>query len=65
MLDDETGGDDDMLVAVRIGANRVTIESHASKYDLDISRVDSVEVSEMKALFGLMNFDNRFRIEDV
>ena len=64
-LEGETGGDNDLLTVVRIGENRVTIETQASKYDLDVGRVDSVEVSEMKALFERMNFDDRFRIEDV
>ena len=64
-LDDEMDIDRDLLVAVKIEANRVMIETHKSRYDLDISRVDSAEVSEMKALFGRMNFDGRFKIEDV
>lgn len=64
-LEDETGDDVDVLAVVRIEANRVTIETLASKYDLDVSRVDPAEVSEMKALIERMNFDDRFRIEDV
>ena len=64
-LQDETGDDDDLLEVVRIQASRVKIETQSSKYDLDLSRVDSAEVSEMKALIGRMNFDNRFRIENV
>ena len=64
-LEDETGDDVDVLAVVRIEANRVTIETQASKYDLDVSRVDPAEVSEMKALIERMNFDDRFRIEDV
>ena len=64
-LGDGRGHDDDLLEVIRIEANRVTIETQASKYDLDTSRVDPVEVSEMKALIGRMNFDNRFRIENV
>ena len=64
-LEDETGDDVDVLAVVRIGANRVTIETQASKYDLDVSRVDPAEVSEMKALIERMNFDDRFRIEGV
>jgi hypothetical protein len=64
-LEDETGDDVDVLAVVRIGANRVTIETQASRYDLDVSRVDPAEVSEMKALIERMNFDDRFRIEDI
>ena len=64
-LEDETGDDVDLLTVVRIGANHITIETQASKYGLDVSRVDSVEMSEMKALFERMNFDQKFRIEDV
>ncbi len=64
-LEDETGDDDGLLEVIRIAANRVTIETQASKYDLDVSRVDPAEVSEMKALIERMNFDDRFRIEDV
>ena len=60
-----TGDDFDLLAVVRLEADRVTIETRASTYDLDLRRVDPEEVSEMKALFGRMNFDNRFRIEDV
>ena len=59
--------DDDvhLLAAVKFEANFVTIETQASTYDLDIGRVDPAEVSEMKAPFKRMNFDNRFRIEEV
>jgi hypothetical protein len=64
-LEDESSDDDDMLEVIRIEANRVEIETQASKYDLDISRVDAAEVSEMKGLIQRMNFDNRFRIENV
>ena len=64
-LEDGTGNDDDLLEVVRIEANRVKIETQASEYDLDVSRVDPEEVSEMKALIERMNFDNRFRIENV
>ncbi len=63
-LQDKTG-DDDLLEVVRIEASRVTIETESAKYDLDLSRVDPAEVSEMKALFRRMNFDNRFKIENV
>ena len=64
-LEDETGGNGDLLASVRIAENRVEIETPISKFDLDVSRVDSEEVSEMKALFERMNFDNRFKIENV
>ncbi len=52
-------------MAVRIEANRVQIETQESKYHLDVSRVDPEEMSEMKALIARMNFDNRFRIENI
>ena len=55
--------DFDLLTAVRLEANLVTVTTQASRYELDISRVDPTEVSEMKALFERMNFDNRFTIE--
>ena len=64
-LEDGTGKDGGVLKAVRLEANRVTIETQNSKYDLDVSHVDPAEVSNMKALFVRMNFDNRFRIEDI
>ena len=64
-LEDGTGDDVDLLAFVRIEANRVTIETQASKYVLDVSRVDPAEVSEMKALIERMNFDDRFRIGGV
>ena len=64
-LQDETGDDDDFLEVVRFETNRVTIETQRSKYDLDVSRVDAAELSEMKAFIGRMNFDNRFKIENV
>ena len=64
-LQDKTGDDYDLLEVVRIEASRVKIKTQSSKYDLDLSRVDPAEVSEMKALFGRMNFDNRFKIENV
>ncbi len=64
-LEDGSGKDGDLLKAVRIEANRVTIETQKTKYDLDVSKVDRAEVSEMKALIVRMNFDNRFRIEDI
>jgi hypothetical protein len=62
-LEDETGDDVDLLAVVKIEANRITIETQSSKYDLDVSRVDPAEVFEMKALIERMNFDDRFRIE--
>lgn len=64
-LEGETGDEFDILETVRIERNRVRIETRAARYDLDIGRVDPVEVSDMKALFGRMNFDDRFRIEEV
>ena len=63
-LEDETGDEVDVLSVVRIKENRVVIVTRASKFDLDVSRVDPAEVSEMKALIWCMNFDDRFRIED-
>ena len=64
-LEHEIYEDADFLEFVRLEANRVTITTQASKYDLDVSRVDPEEVSELIALIGRMNFDNRFRIEVV
>ena len=63
--EDGTGDNNDMLEVIRNGANCVKIQTQASKYDLDISRVDPVEVSEMKAFIKRMNFDQRFRIQSV
>ena len=62
-LEDGTGSDRDLLKFMRIEAKRVTIDTQATKYDLDVSRVDPVELSEMKTLIGRMNFDNQFTIE--
>ena len=64
-LEGETSSEGNSLMAIIIGANSVMIETHTSKYDLDISRVDSMEVSAMKALFERMNFDDSFRIVGV
>lgn len=64
-LENETGDDFDALVLFRIAAKRVTLKTRTSRYDLDVSRVDPAEVSEMKALIACMNFDKRFTIEDV
>ena len=63
----EAGTDEDfhMLEVVILEANRVTIKTQASKYDLDVSRVDPDELTGMKALIERMNFDARFRIENV
>ena len=59
----ESVDDFDLLAAVRLEANVVTVTTQASSYELDISRVDPTEVSEMRALFERMNFNNRFTIE--
>ena len=64
-LEAETDEDFDMLEVVTLEANSVTIKTQASNYDLDVSRVDPAELSEMKALIERMNFDARFRIENV
>ena len=64
-LEAQTDEDFDMLEVVMLEANSVTIKTQASKYDLDVSRVDLDELSEMKVLIERMNFDNRFRIENV
>jgi hypothetical protein len=64
-LEDGSGKHGDLLEVIRIGPNRVKIETQSSKFDLNIRRVDPEEVSEMKALIERMNFDNRFRIEKV
>ena len=63
----EAGTDEDfgMLEVVMLEANRVMIMTQVSKYDLDVSRVDPDELSKMKALIERMNFDARFRIENV
>lgn len=64
-LENDASDDVDALEVIRIEAKRVTIETQTSKYELDVSRVDPVEVSEMKTLIRRMNFDDRFRIEVV
>ncbi len=64
-LEDQTGEDVYLLRVVKWEASHVTIETQESKYDLDVGRVDPAEVSEMKSLIRRMNFDNRFRIDDV
>lgn len=64
-MENDAGDEDDMLKAVRIEAERVTIVARTSKYVLDVRRVDRAEMSEMKALLGRMNFDSKFRFEDV
>jgi hypothetical protein len=64
-LEHETDDDVEMLAVLRIRAKSLTIETWTSKYDLDVSRVDSAELSEMTALIKRMNFDGRFSIEEV
>ena len=64
-LEAGTDEDFDMLELVILEANRVTIKTQASKYDLDVSRVDPDELTGMKALIERMHFDARFRIENV
>ena len=49
----ETVDDFEILSVVRLEANHVTIETRASKFVLDVSRVDPTEISEMKALIEL------------
>ena len=61
----ETEPDSDervLLSVVRFGSGRVTVETQAAKYELDVSRVDPAEMSEMKALLKRMNFDRKFEI---
>ena len=62
-MEGETVDDFDILAVVRLDANLVTIETQASRYELDVSRVDPTEVSEMKSLIERMNFDHKFAIE--
>ena len=62
-MEGETEDDFEALAVVRLDANLVTVETQASKYELDIGRVDSAEASEMKALIERMNFDHKFTIE--
>ena len=64
-LEAETDEDFDMLEVVMLEANSVTIKTQETKYDLDVSRVDPDELSEMKVLMERMNFDAGFRIENV
>jgi hypothetical protein len=62
-MDGETEDDFEALAVVRLDADRVTVETRASRYELDISRVDPTEASEMKVLIERMNFDHSFTIE--
>ncbi len=62
-MEGKTVDDFDVLSVVRLAANHVTIETQASRYELDVSRVDPTEVSEMKALIERMNFDHKFAME--
>ena len=62
-MEGKTVDDFASLAVVRLRANLVTIETQASRYALDVSRVDPTEVSEMKALIERMNFDHKFAIE--
>ena len=64
-LEAKTDEDFDMLEVVMLEANSVTIKTQETKYDLDVSRVDPDELSEMKVLMERMNFDAGFRIENV
>jgi hypothetical protein len=54
--------DRNLLSVVRLGSDRVTVETQSAKYDLDVGRVDPAELSEMKALLKRMNFDHKFEI---
>ncbi len=62
-MEGETVDDFDVLAVVRLEANFVTIETQTSRYELDVSRVDPAEISEIKALIERMNFDHKFAIE--
>ncbi len=62
-IEGKTVDDFEVLTVVRLEGNLVTIETQASRYELDLSRVDPPEVSEMKALIERMNFDHKFAIE--
>ena len=62
-MEGNTVDDLEVLAVVRLEANLVTIQTQASRYALDVSRVDSTEVAEMKALIERMNFDHKFTIE--
>ncbi len=62
-MEGKTVDDFASLAVVRLRANLVTIETQASRYALDVSRVDPTEVSEMKALIERMNFDHKLAIE--
>ena len=64
-LEDETDDEPDLLTQIWIKGGTVTLETEATRYELDVGRVDTTEVSKMKALLSRMNFDKRFRVEAI
>lgn len=64
-LEGETGDARDLLTAVRMERDRVTIETGVETYDLDVSAVEPTDLSRMKALIRRMNFDDSFACDGV
>jgi hypothetical protein len=53
----------DLLQNFRIDDNEIEIVATFSKYNLDISRIDSSEVADMLELVRKQNHDERFTIQ--
>jgi len=54
-----------LLVALKWADDLLEIESTARRYVLDVAAVDAAEVKAAKAILRKMNFDRRFKFEDV
>ena len=56
--------DNNFLSSISIRGDFIKIKTSYREYDLDISKVDDVEVKDMRAVLEKQNFDNRFEIRD-
>src|SRR5688572_29641899 len=57
--------EDEQLRRISRTGSLITIETASSRYELDVSRVDTDELKETRRILKLMNFDRRFTLEFV
>ena len=58
------GFERELLLAVRWKKGAVEIVTTKSAYALNLTKVDSEEITEARRIINLMNFDSRFEIHD-
>ena len=63
--DDFPDDDDDLLVAIEIKGQRVTIRTRHRDYDLSLRGVDPKEIEEAATILKKMNVDDRFFLQIV